>query len=115
MTPQEIIDGCVEQINQSVEEVYKPPVEVSPGFGLARVPDKVDTLRESEIPPYKHYVIRTKEYRDEGCSAFKLIRAMENMPGAKKLFWRCLPETVWNHDFGMRYPVCIGRMRFSIQ
>ncbi len=115
MTPQEVIDGCVEQANQNVEELYKAQIADVQGFGIVQPFSPGVVWRESKTPLYKHCIVITKKYRDAGSAAFHLIRAIECINGAKKLFWRYPPEIVWNHDFGIRYPVCVGRVRFSIQ
>lgn len=115
MTPQEIIDGCVEQIDQSVEEVRRPDPDPPDGLGFGLASATPATSAIPVTPRYEHYAIKTREYRDEGCAAFKMIRAMDSIPGAKSLYWRYPPEVLQHIDFGMKYPVWVGRTRFSIE
>ena len=97
MTPKEILDDFVKDLNWDVAEVpYHNPGDVC----------------------FKHYLpgmVVTKTYYDEGCAAYKLMKYLGRVKRDDKEFrWRCLPEIEQDKDFDQLQMQYRGYARFYV-
>jgi hypothetical protein len=118
MEIQQVLDQHFDKINSSIKSVHLPKKYADSVTAFGLVQKKVDlnyTLDSSFCKLFKHRLFLTRQYRDKGCAAYKLIRFLENVlsDDVEEIFWRVKPNIGEINDFDSQYRRFQGRVRFS--
>ena len=98
----EILNQSVYEINKRADEIYD--VSFDPEYlSIKDLPDieYTDTKPVGETKTIIAKEYRSRQYRDDGCATYKMIRIAEQCIPQKVelLFWRVFPKIEYEVDF----------------
>ena len=119
MKSNEILNEFIEELNKNFDKVYNSVTKYCDIF-ISNMPEFILKIEDFKFGDccklYQHKMIVTKEYHDENCASYKLIRLIEKTMKNQHnfLFWRLKPKVDKIIDFETNRIFFRGMTRFTM-